>query len=136
MARAEILQLTGTIASILAGAMVATDRRLIRRLRGADAVSPETAIPIPARWLLVRLRLARLRGSGAVVESGSDRFYLDVAGYEAYRRARRRRAITLLAVLLPLILVVWWMSVRTAAAGESDARVSGVTTEVFPPQRK
>ena len=108
--------MAGAFASFLAAAMVATERRLIRRLRGADAVSPETAIPVPGRSLLVRLRLARLRGAGAVVEAGSHRFYLDAAGYTAYRRVRRRRAILLLAVLLPLILVVWWMSVRSAAA--------------------
>ena len=68
------------------------------------------------RWPITRLRLRRLRNAGAVVSAAPDRFYLDAAGYRNYRRMRRRRALTVLSIALPLIAALFWLSLRQRAS--------------------
>lgn len=119
MTRTEILRVVASVGWVLAVALLATERRLIRRLRRAAAVSPATAVRLPVRSPITRFRLARLRRAEAVVAAGPERFYLDAAGYGRYRRARRRRALTVLAVALPLIVLLWWVMGGAAGAGAS-----------------
>jgi hypothetical protein len=121
MTRTEVLRVIASVGWVLAVALLATERRLIRRLRRAAAVSPATAVRLQVRSPITRFRLARLRRAEAVVAAGPERFYLDPAGYGRYRRARRRRALTVLAVALPLIVVLWWV-MGGAAGGEASVR--------------
>ena len=110
MTRSEILRIVATLGWLAAVVMIAAERRIVRTLQRADATSPDRATSL-ARWSpVIRLRLARLMHSGAVVSSSADRYYLDPAGFARYRRRRRRRALTVLAVLLPLMGAFWWFS--------------------------
>jgi hypothetical protein len=110
--RTEILQVVGTAGWVLVIALLVSERRLLRRLRAAAAVNPETATPLPPpRSPITRFRLARLQKSRAVVAAGNGRFYLDTVAYARYRRARRRRGFVVIAMACPVMLFLWWRGV-------------------------
>ena len=108
MTRTEVLRLVAGLVWVLAIAFAAAERRIVRTLVRAGANSPDSSTSVPSRTPFTRLRLARLRRGGAVVATGPGRFYLDPDGFARYRRNRRRRAVIVLAALLPLIGMLWW----------------------------
>ena len=112
MTRHEILRLVAAFGWLVAVAMVAADRRIVRRLQQAHATAPESATRLALWSPLVRLRLGWLIRSGAVVGHTSGLYYLHPDGFARYRRRRRRRGLTVLAVSLPLIAAFWWFSNR------------------------
>ena len=116
MTRTDILRLIGSAGWLLVIALVGADRRIIRRLQGAGASDTASAVPLSLGWPMSRFRLRRLRTAGAVVSAAPDRFYLDAAGYRNYRRMRRRRALTVLSIALPLIAALFWLSLRQRAS--------------------
>ena len=91
-------------------ALVATDRRLVSTLRSSGADRPQNAKPLMARSPLARLRFRRLCDAGVIVQVSDGWCYLDTDAFAAYRRARRRRALVVLAVLLPALGVFWWVN--------------------------
>lgn len=91
-------------------ALLATDRRLVRRLRNAGADRPQNAKPLVVTSPLARMRLERLVNAGAIVQVSDGWCYLDPDGYAQYRRTRQRRALVVLAVMLPAVAVLWWMT--------------------------
>ncbi len=110
MTRTDILQLVTLVLAAAAMALVATDRRLIRTLRDAGADRPQNAKPLTVRSPLARLRFRRLSEAGVIVQVSDGWCYLDPDAFAEYRRARRRRALVILAVMLPAIGVVWWLN--------------------------
>jgi len=71
-------------------------RKVVSYLMSNNAVSPETAVHfIPERHLQRRM-LARLIRRDVIVETGPDRYYLDVPAYDAWRRGLRRRMALLM----------------------------------------
>jgi hypothetical protein len=115
MTRTDVLRLIGALGWLLVMAMIGTERRLLRRLRGASAIDAQTAISLEPRSPLTRFRLRRLERAGAVLTTPSGRRYLDAAGFDSYRRARRKLALTILAVVLPMFaLLAWYMASRQA----------------------
>jgi len=86
--------------------IVHAEHRVARELRDAGATSPERAVPVAGTRPLDGRALERLLGAGAVREAGSGRYWLDVEGYGAYRGSRRRRALTVLAVGIFVVLVL------------------------------
>jgi hypothetical protein len=107
--RTEVLRLIAALGWLFAAAMLAAERRLIRRLRQVAAISPDTATPLSPKSPIARLRLTRLRHAGAVIEAGSERYYLDAVGFTNYRRSRRRRALTAIGIVITLFLIFWWL---------------------------
>ena len=74
-----------------------TMRRLVHRLRRADATAPDRACRLDGlSWLQAR-RLRRLLAVGAVREVSPGMFYLDEAGLAAWRRGRLRRVLAVLS---------------------------------------
>src|SRR5207253_3218925 len=63
--------------TLLAAVIVGTDRRIVRRLRELNALSPEEATALPTWRLLSRWRARRLMGRGALVPVPPDRVYLN-----------------------------------------------------------
>ena len=110
MTRTEILRLIAALGAIAPMALLAAERRLIRFLRRAGADRPQNAKPVTLRSPLARLRFRRLLHAGAIVQVSDGWCYLDPDGYARYRRARRRRALIVLSVMLPAIAVWWWMA--------------------------
>jgi hypothetical protein len=110
MTRTEILRVIAAMAWVVAIAMLASERRIVRTLRRADATDPGRAAALASLTPVSRFRLRRLMRGGAVVAAAPGRFYLDPAGFARYRRSRRRRALIVLGVALPAIGALWWMN--------------------------
>lgn len=71
-------------------------RKVVSHLMSNNAVSPETAVHfIPDRPLQRRM-LARLIRREVIVETGPDKYYLDVPAYDEWRRGLRRRIALLM----------------------------------------
>jgi hypothetical protein len=88
-----------------------TDRRIVRELRQAQALSIASAIPLHTPPIFGSWRIRRLSGAGAICLVQPERFYLDENGYAAFRKRRRQRALLLLCVFLPLIFLMWlWLN--------------------------
>jgi hypothetical protein len=97
--------------AVLAAAIVRTDRKIVRFLTDASATSADTAIPRP-HWRnpIWRWRLERMEGAGAIRQTSADKLYLDADGWAAYRASRRRRALVVLSIAVPIILLVMFLS--------------------------
>lgn len=75
-------------------------RRVVSHLMANNAVSPDAAVHyIPDRPIQRRM-LARLIRRGVVVETGPDRYFLDVPAYDRWRRGLRRRIALLFGGVL------------------------------------
>ena len=96
----------GGLVWILALALVAAERRIVRQLRSAGALRPENAILIAQQSALTRFRLAQLLRRGAVAAAG-DLYYLDAAAFSRYRRSRRRRALIVISSALAVAGIFW-----------------------------
>jgi hypothetical protein len=86
-----------------------TERRVVRRLRSAQASSPEGAIELPRFNALGRWQLSRMESAGAVVSTEPHVFYFVEEGYSAFRRGRRKRAAVVFSILAAIVVVVLLM---------------------------
>jgi hypothetical protein len=107
-----MLQTTTLLPAIIAALIVGTDRRIVRSLKEQHALSPDAAVPLPEHGSIWRWRVHRLMGRGVLLLAPTDRVYLDEAAWQAYRSSRRRRALIVLAILLPVAVFLMWMSGR------------------------
>ncbi len=96
---------------VVAAVVLGTDRRIVRGLRDRNAQSPASAAVLAPGRRIWRWRLQRLLDHGAVVRvAATDRLYLDEARWQAYRALRRRRVLLAVAVALPLLILISWLS--------------------------
>jgi penicillin-insensitive murein DD-endopeptidase len=100
----EILQLLAIPLTAFAAIVRRAESRAVKRLRSAEAFSPETAIELPPVNALGRWQLGRLEKAGALVAAEPDHFYFAEEGYAAFRKARRERALVIVPVLLVVVL--------------------------------
>jgi hypothetical protein len=98
----SVVQMIAPLASALAAVLVATDRRIVRRLRNAGATTSARALPLDGGSTIERIRLRRMLSVGAVMRH-EEGYYLDEPGFDRWRRTRRRRAVTIVVVLLIVI---------------------------------
>ncbi len=84
--------------SVVGAAIARAERRLVRRLREAGALSAGSAVPLGYLRPLERRRLRRLLASGAVQQAG-DAYWLDETRYAARRGSRLPRLVTALLVV-------------------------------------
>ena len=89
--------------AIMAALILATDRKIVRRLREAGAVAPGLAVELDPPGPFGPARLRRMVTAGAVGTSGANRYYLDEQGYRAWRSVRRKRALVVLAIMICVI---------------------------------
>ena len=95
--RAPVAPVGGAIIAVL----VAAEKRLVARLRKANATVSGRAIALDDLPRPQRLRLQRLERSGAVQETPDGRWYLVEPIYEGVRAWRRRMAlVTIVAAIL------------------------------------
>lgn len=106
MSTAELLQFAAGILAGLAIWSLASERRMIRRLRAADAVSAAHPAPLSVDTPVARYRLWRLLRAGAVVEASPGLYYLNRDGYERYRDVRRKRVLAVMAILLAILTLL------------------------------
>ena len=103
-----LVPLVGHFPTILAALILATDRKIVRRLRAAGALNAAHAVEFEPPGPVGRARLRRMLSVGAVRETGANRYYIDQNNFRAWRVARRKRALAILAIMVVLtaILVV------------------------------
>ena len=100
--RAPAAPVTG---AIVAG-LVVGEKKLVRRLRAANATVSGRAIALDDLRALQRLTLARLARAGAVQQTADGRWYLVEPLYDDLRAWRRRMAVvTIIAAMLAGLVV-------------------------------
>ncbi len=92
--------------AVLAALILATDKKIVRRLRAAGATTAAHAVVFDPPGPIGHARLRRMLSVGAVRETGASRFYLDENGYQAWRVVRRKRALAILAVMVVVIAML------------------------------
>lgn len=103
----EVLQLVAAIGGAVATAFQVVERRLLKRLRGSGATSPESAIALPRLSAVMRWRLARLVKQRSVVAVEPGRVYLDEASYRAGRARRAVIGVSLALLAIALVVLVF-----------------------------
>ena len=108
-----MLRALSLIPMLFAALILRTDRRLVRQLREAKAISINSAIPLDAPNFLGSWRLSRLRSAGAVCQVQPERYYLEEAGFDAFRKQRRLRVLMVACIILPLLVIMWlWLNLK------------------------
>ncbi len=92
--------------ALMAALILATDKKIVRRLRAAGATSAARAIDFDPPGPVGPARLRRMISAGAVYETGTKRYYLDEHGYLAWRAVRRKRALAILAIMAVVIAML------------------------------
>lgn len=92
--------------ALLAALILATDKKIVRRLRAAGALNAAHAVEFDPPGPIGQARLRRMLSVGAVRETGASRFYLDENGYQAWRVVRRKRALAILAVMAVVVAML------------------------------
>ena len=81
--------------------------RVVRRLIGEGAISPESARPLPDLSRIERRGLARLLELGVIHEPSPGSYWLNPEHYAEYTYHRRRIVIlVVIAILVALFFVV------------------------------
>jgi hypothetical protein len=84
--------------------ILATDRRIARRLREAGAINAAHAMDFDPPGPVGRARLHRMLSVGAVRETGANRYYLDETGFRAI--------LAFMVVLIAILIVAGVVRVR------------------------
>ena len=111
----SLVAVVGQFPTIFAALILATDRKIVRRLRAAGAINPAHAIEFDPPGPVGRARLRRMLSVGAVRETGASRYYLDENNFRTWRVVRRKRALAifaLMAVLIAMLVVAGVVKVR------------------------
>lgn len=90
----------------MAAMILATDRKILRRLREAGATDAARAIDFHPPGPLGRARLRRMVAGGAVKRDSAGRYYLDQQGYLGWRAARRKRGLGVLALMTAIVIAL------------------------------
>lgn len=104
----------------MSGEVVAKQNRYIRRLRKADAYSPDRAVSLADLRMRPGFVLRGLIKRGVVVEAGEGRYYLDRDRTEEFLE-RRRQIILWLAVIAVIAMMIGLLLSRSAAAGQQPS---------------
>ena len=107
MRTVEILQVAACLLITLVSIARAFEQRLVRRLLRQKATDPERAIQLAEPRWLAKWPFFRLQKSGALRLVGLSSYYLDQPLYQALRRRRRLRGLTLLGVCLLVAIVAF-----------------------------
>jgi hypothetical protein len=108
MRAVEILRALAPFLAGISAFLLTSRRRVIRMFEQAEATSEARAIagtpgpPLGAWWL------KRLEQSGVIVSTDAGTRWLNHDAWESYRAIRRRRALTIAAVLIGLLFVYLW----------------------------
>jgi hypothetical protein len=103
-------QFLSPIIGVLAAAMLATRRRVVRRFEQAAAFDAATSIdPLQSRFFGVVWWRRRLTGLGVVRTTPDGREWLDLKEWARYRQIRRKRALLLGGSGLLALAILWFV---------------------------
>ena len=99
--------------AIVAGAMVARQRKIVEQLRDAGATSRERATSAATLGLDEGMAFGILLRHGVVKQAG-ERTYLDEAAWEAHQARRRRRLLLIPPILVMAGVTLWilWIALQ------------------------
>ena len=83
------------------------ERRVVKRLQKAGALSPRTACALPDLRPMQRARLRHLLSHDIVREAGANTYYLNLAAWEDHRSRQRRLGLFFAIGLLMLGFILW-----------------------------
>lgn len=89
-------------APMVAAAVAAARRRVLREFREANAVSPPSAIAFEPKRRIDRRYFNSLVDYGAAIETKPGAYYLDEEKVAEHSAKRRKRALTIMGTLLVL----------------------------------
>ncbi len=104
-----MMQGVSALPTLVSALVVRADAKLVAALDGARAHSEATAIPLSPTSRVARSRLAKLEAVGAVRQQPAGRFYLHQASWAAFRRRRRFRALSIVAVGVAAVAAMTWL---------------------------
>src|SRR4030095_9099510 len=104
MRAVDILRMLAPVLGATSALLLATRRRLIRTFEQADATSAARAIAVTPSPPLGAWWLKRLEQSGVIVSTAAGTRWLNHDAWESYRAVRRRRALTIAARPIGLVL--------------------------------
>jgi hypothetical protein len=110
----ELVGSAAPIVGVVVGSVMAVRRRLVRHYERRSAFGPDSAVAPPSsrfpltHWWRERLRRAQVLGA---LPDGRE--WVDAERWAGYRRARRRRALTVaLLMVVSLVLAAWLAATR------------------------
>jgi len=110
----RLVDIVGSVAPVLGviiGATMAVQRRLVRHYQRSAAFGPDSAVPAPASPMpLTRWWRTHLRAAGVLRALPDGREWLDAELWTSYRRARKRRAVAVVLILVSSLLVAAWLA--------------------------
>lgn len=112
-----MLRILALLGPLLGAAIRRAERRIQGELRAAHAVSADTAVAIVRESPLRRWRFNRLLNAGVVHAVDGQRFYWDEVAWKGFQRARRRRGLRIVGVVVAVLVTVWlitsvWLTPR------------------------
>ena len=103
--------LIGQFPALMAAMILATDRKILRRLREGGATDAARAIDFHPPGPIGPARLRRMVSGGAVKRDAAGRCYVDERGYAAWRAARRKRGLGVVAVMTAIVIALMFAGV-------------------------
>jgi hypothetical protein len=105
----------GPSAAAPAIALTREERRVLERLRRADATSPGAARPVDELRPLEAAQLERLLEAGVIREAAPGTYFLDQVVYATYLRRRQLTLLTVAVVVAAALAVLaGWLLLRGA----------------------
>ena len=92
--------------------IIAKQNQYVRRFKGAGAVSPETAVELIRIGCRDSCLFQRLVGRGVFKATSQERYYIDIAAADEFRRDRRNRALIALLITLAILAIVMYFATR------------------------
>ena len=95
-----------TFIAVLAAVLVAARfKKIVRTFIGSGTTSPKTSKTLYELNLRRGLIMKRLINRRVIIETSPERYYLHVENLAEYRKARRKRILIFIGILILLILI-------------------------------
>jgi hypothetical protein len=104
------------MAAPVAAVIIAKEKDLIAHFRRAGALSPTNARSVTELGVDTRLAWSILERHAIIREAGQGLYYLDEFAWLAYEKRRRRIAMIMLVIVLALLAVSTFVTMRATAA--------------------
>ncbi len=92
--------------------VVIKERHIVEAFERAGATSPERAVTLEELGIPNHVAARRLKARAVLREAAPGRFYVDLPGWLALRRVRRRMAVVIVALVLIAVVgsaLGWWL---------------------------
>lgn len=90
-------------------AIVARQKKYMRRFQEAGAVSPETAVDLEQIGCRESLIFRRLVERGVFLTTPQGKYYIDMTAAGIFLKGRRERALTVLLIGLAFVIVMIYL---------------------------